>query len=345
MARYRNVEVRTWSDLKFRELTPVPPCGQGLWLWFLTGTRTTNIPGVVLGTDAVMAAELRWPLEAFHEAFAEVLDKGMVKHDWKAGLVWLPNASRPGDSRNKPVSPNVVKSWRDTWAEIPECGLKLEIWQQLKAFTEVFGEGFVKAFLEVCRKPSVKARPIQEQEQEQKQEKDSLPTLSQTEADQKPSPKPSDHPQEPSDNPQGADTPSRARDDGVGLLAELQAEYPAGIYRQGNWILGEREAMARLEEGEARDRLRAGCRRYRLQCEARKIIGTQYVMSPENFFARGKHGEPPPYLDPFPLPAERLTATEELLANLDRTAADHNDDHRVFEHESDAEPARRIAGE
>lgn len=167
MARYRKVEVKTWNDGKFRELTPIPPCGQGLWLWFLTGTRTTNIPGVVIGTDQVMAAELRWPLEAFREAFREAFDKGMAKGDWQAGLVWLPNASRPGDNRNKPESPNVIRSWRDTWEEIPECPLKLEVWQQLKAFAEAFGKGFGEAFLEACRKPWVKALPNQEQEQEQ----------------------------------------------------------------------------------------------------------------------------------------------------------------------------------
>ena len=169
MARYRKVEVKTWNDGKFRELSPIPPCGQGLWLWFLTGTRTTNIPGVIVGTDVVMAAELRWPLEGFREAFREACSKGMAKGDWEAGLVWLPNASKPGEKRNKPESPNVIRSWRDTWDEIPECALKLEIWQQLKAFAKAFGKGFEEAFVEACCKPWVKAMPNQEQEQEQEQ--------------------------------------------------------------------------------------------------------------------------------------------------------------------------------
>ncbi len=176
MARYRKVEIKTWSDGKFRSLTPIPPCGQGLWLWFLTGTRTTNIPGVVIGTDVVMAAELRWPLEAFRKAFGEAFAKGMAKGDWDAGLVWLPNASRPGETRNKPESPNVIRSWRDTWDEIPECALKLEVWQQLKGFAEAFGEGFGEAFAEACRHPSGKALPNQEQEQEQDSKREIPPT-------------------------------------------------------------------------------------------------------------------------------------------------------------------------
>jgi len=167
MARWRKVEVKTWGDDKFRRLTPIPPCGQGLWMWLLTGPRTTNIPGIVIGTDVVMAAELRWPLEAFREAFGEAFREGMAKGCWEAGLVWLPNAAKVGEQRNKPESPNVIRSWRDTWDEIPECRLKLEAWHHLKAFAEAFGEGFAKAFGEACRQPSVKALPNQEQEQEQ----------------------------------------------------------------------------------------------------------------------------------------------------------------------------------
>jgi len=34
--RYRKVEVRTWGDEKFRALSPIPPCGQGLWLFLIT---------------------------------------------------------------------------------------------------------------------------------------------------------------------------------------------------------------------------------------------------------------------------------------------------------------------
>lgn len=278
MARYRKVEVKTWSDDKFRELTPIPPCGQGLWLWFLTGTRTTNIPGIVIGTGRVMAAELNWSLEAFREAFREAYAKGMAKGDLEAGLVWLPNASRTGDGRNKPESPNVIRSWRDTWDEIPECPLKLEAWQQLKAFAEAFGEGFKKAFMEACRKPSLKASPNQEQEQEQNTER-------------------------------ARDVDGGRPDAGAGLLAELQAEYPKGTYRQGNWMLAEREALRRLEEGGARQDLVAGCRRYRAQCEAREVIGTQYVMSPEKFFARGAAGAP--YLEDFPLPASKKSKRDE----------------------------------
>ena len=83
----------------------------------------------------------------------------MVKVDWEARLVWLPQAKK----YNRPESPNVVRSWRDHWDNVPECALKVEAYHALKAFTEGLGEAFAKAFAEACAHPS----PNQEQEQEQ----------------------------------------------------------------------------------------------------------------------------------------------------------------------------------
>ena len=92
MSRYRKIEVRTWSDEKFRALSAIPPSGQGLWFFLLTGPNTTAIPGLFRAGRAAMAEELNWELEAFDEAFQEVFEQGMVKADFKAKLVWLPKA-------------------------------------------------------------------------------------------------------------------------------------------------------------------------------------------------------------------------------------------------------------
>ena len=42
--RYRKIEVRMWGDEKFRMLSPLPPSGQSLWLFLLTGPHTGPIP-------------------------------------------------------------------------------------------------------------------------------------------------------------------------------------------------------------------------------------------------------------------------------------------------------------
>ena len=170
MAKYRKVSLGLWADEKVRRLSRPTPNGQSLLVWLITGTRTTQIPGIVLGTPEELAAALRWPFEGFWSAMVEIVDQDMAKVDREAGMVWLPN----GAKHNAPESPNVVRSWRATWDETPECPLKIESWHALKAFTEGLGEGFAKAFREACTKPfgkpSAKDDPEQEQEQEQEQE-------------------------------------------------------------------------------------------------------------------------------------------------------------------------------
>ena len=170
MGRYRKVEVRTWGDQGFCNLSPIPPCGQGLWLFLITGPHTGPIPGLFRAGRASLAEELTWPLEAFDKAFQEVFQEGMVEVDFKSRLVFIPKAI----SHNKPESPNVVKSWGSEFDLLPECDLKLIAYESLKAFVHGMGEAYGKAFDMTFRKPSIKpsrkAMPNQEQEQEQEQE-------------------------------------------------------------------------------------------------------------------------------------------------------------------------------
>lgn len=172
-SRYRKVEVRTWGDEKFRALSPIPPCGQGLWLFLITGPHTCPIPGLFRAGRAAMAEELGWDVEAFDEAFREAFRQGMVKADFKARVVWVPKAI----NHNRPESPNVVTSWAAEFDLIPECDLKREAFDALKASIHALGEAFGKAFDKAFGKPSEKAMPKtmpnqdQEQEQEQEQEK------------------------------------------------------------------------------------------------------------------------------------------------------------------------------
>jgi hypothetical protein len=162
VARYAKTDVRIWDDERVKAMTPIPPCGQGLWIRLLISRHRSAVPGLLCVGEAALAEEFNWSLEDFRKAFGEAKRQGLVKADWKARVVWLPKAWK----YNSPESPNVVKSWRIPWDETPECALKLEIYQCLKAFIEGFKEGFKKAFREACSKPS----PNQEQEPEPEQE-------------------------------------------------------------------------------------------------------------------------------------------------------------------------------
>src|SRR5688572_5715648 len=142
MARYRKIDVRLWSDEKFRSLSAPPPNGQDCWMYLLTNRYTTSIPGLYAAFEETLARDLGWSLEGFRESFREVSRKAMAKADWTAGLVFIPNAF----SYNKPESPNVVKGWQTVWDELPECPLKTEAFEHLKQEFKDLPEGYRKAF-------------------------------------------------------------------------------------------------------------------------------------------------------------------------------------------------------
>lgn len=186
MSRYRKVACRIWSDEKFRKLTAIPPCGQGLLFYLLTGPHTGPIPGLSRAGRAAMAEDLGWSLEDFDEALAEVFREGIVKADFEAKLVWLPKALK----HNKPESANVIKSWRTELDLLPECDLKREAINSMGEYLKDAGDGYLQAFYEILpsnfirpkasgktsrkpsRRPSGKACTNQEQEQERERKRE-----------------------------------------------------------------------------------------------------------------------------------------------------------------------------
>lgn len=166
--RYSKVYRRMWNDDKFRRLSRPQPCGQSLWMRFLCGPELGPIPGLFSAREPGLADAMGWPLEPFRESFRELLSNGLAEADWEAGLVWVPNAIR----YNEPANPNVVKSWADSWAELPECNLKTEAHSMLCEYLETRGESFVSTFRNHCRNHSPNHCPNQEQDQKQEQEQE-----------------------------------------------------------------------------------------------------------------------------------------------------------------------------
>jgi hypothetical protein len=182
MARYRKLDVRMWADEKFRKLSAPRPNAQSLWVYLLAGPHTTSLPGLSSIGEAALAEALGWPLPAFRRCFRELADLGMVRADWNARVVWVPNAIR----YNPPPNYKVVVGWKVHWEEIPECGLKAEALRALrdglpdkepirKAFAKAFGVGPPGATANGSANGTPngsgygigKGMPIQEQEQEQ----------------------------------------------------------------------------------------------------------------------------------------------------------------------------------
>jgi len=169
-APYRKLEIGLWTDQRFARLSRPQPNAQSLWVYLLAGPRTMNIPGIVVAREAVIADDLRWPVEGFREAFREVMQEGMAEADWDAGVVVLSKAFFDGRGQprsvHRPQSINVVIGWAKRWDEIPECQLKDRFYWSIRAFLKAFGEDYEEAFAKACPKPS----PIQEQEKEQERD-------------------------------------------------------------------------------------------------------------------------------------------------------------------------------
>jgi hypothetical protein len=179
--RYSKISRHMWNDEKVRRLTPPAPCGFNLFQRFLCGPELTNVPGLFTAWEAGMAQALKWDLEAFREAYAEVFREGLAEADWEAGLVWVPKAIE----HNPPESANVVMSWAATISELPDCDLKtralLSLQSRMNERGKPWAEAFAKAIGKPLPKPSGKAtvkpkgNQEQEQEQEQEQKEESLP--------------------------------------------------------------------------------------------------------------------------------------------------------------------------
>ena len=85
-------------------------------------------------------------------------------------------------------------------------------------------------------------------------------------------------------------------------LGRLKSAYPQGIYALSDWLVAEREARRRIDEGHTWAELIAGAERYAAQCRAKGNIGTQYVESPKKFFVLPECK----FREPFPLPVAAI---------------------------------------
>lgn len=316
MARYRKVDSRIWNDEKFRSLSDD---GQLVFLFLLTHPHQTAL-GAMRATISGLAEEKGWLPERlpeslrgrFEQAFTEALSKGMVRYDAKASCVWLPNFLK----YNRPESPNVVRAWGSAADLIPECRLKSECIQAAKAFLKGFKEAFRKAFTEVFGEalPKDYALSGSGAGAGTGAGAGSLSGAQETPATGNER-KAGSTPLDPDHDPQNHDA-----------WLEVRAAYPPHIHPEADWLIAEREASMRVEEGEAPwSELKAGCERlHRQQVAKGNVSGTtanEYVPSPKGMFTRREKR----WRDPYPLPAtkseQRLTGNAAAAAEAKRRLA------------------------
>lgn len=144
MSKYRKVDTKIWNDEGFISLSKE---GKLLFFMLLTHPGMTAL-GAMRATKPGLACELNLHQKDFLKVFREVSRKVKVEYDEKASFLWLPNFLK----YNKPESPNVVRSWETALYYLPECKLKIELIQHVKAFVEALPEGFNKALPDIFRK-------------------------------------------------------------------------------------------------------------------------------------------------------------------------------------------------
>jgi hypothetical protein len=129
--RYRQIATSLWGDEKFRSLSKPQANAQSLWIYILSGPRTTSVPGLMKFSVGEASEDFGWELDQTKKAMEELAEHNMIKYDQPARLLFVPNALR----HNPPSSSKVIIGWRDHWAELPQCELKR---QAQCAFTDYF---------------------------------------------------------------------------------------------------------------------------------------------------------------------------------------------------------------
>lgn len=140
---FSHVDRRMWGDAKVKALDPIEKL---VWCWLLNNTQHTQVPGVFRCWAPMVADEVGIPLRRARACLAKLAEVGMVKHDPKTGLTWLPNALK----RRTVRSPDNVRAWKKDFGALPECDLRHEI---AKTFAETFStktETFAEAWREVA---------------------------------------------------------------------------------------------------------------------------------------------------------------------------------------------------
>ncbi len=101
----------------------------------------------------------------------------------------------------------------------------------------------------------------------------------------------------------------------------IKLAYPAGMYRECNWILADRQISRLIDLGENFGRLVIAADLYAKQQRALGKEGSQFILSPENFYgAKGLHH----WRGPFPLPVNPKAEAEALWPKVRAAISDQD---------------------
>lgn len=143
MAHWRKVDTRFLGDAKYRSLSDE---AQHLFLTLLLHPNLTTV-GAMRSGAGHLSEDMGWPQEKTRRALDELSDVGLVTVDHEARCLVL-----PGWIKYNPPNSNLnVRQWEHALDHIPECALRAELVEVLRAHCEERGPTFARAFESVTK--------------------------------------------------------------------------------------------------------------------------------------------------------------------------------------------------
>lgn len=141
MARFRKIDTYLWNDPQFNALRDD---GKLAFLYLLTHPHL-NALGTMRSSLSGLASELNWSLERLQTALTEPYLTPNIQWDDAVPFIWITHYI----DTYPPESPNVVKSWRNLWEQLPQCPLKIQLSLHVQALIQTLTPAF-QAALPLC---------------------------------------------------------------------------------------------------------------------------------------------------------------------------------------------------
>jgi hypothetical protein len=143
--------MRLWLEPEFRRLSD----SGKLVVLFLLGGPSTSAMGCYRLSTASAAEDLGMSIGQFRRHFEAVLKAFSWRYEPESGLFWIP----AWPEENAPANPNICRSWRSAFDELPDSPLKTEAVAATFTFLKSKGEAFAKAFGEPFVEPVLERFP------------------------------------------------------------------------------------------------------------------------------------------------------------------------------------------
>lgn len=160
--RYISMELRTWDVLAEAGLQ-LAPSPAALYLRLATGPESTRVPGVLRVGRAALAEALGWSPRQLTRCMDSLEDAGLVRADWSARVVYLPQVTAQPCSM--PTSPSAAAMYGRELADLPRCQVVADVERDLVGAMMELGRAFYDSYAARARRDEKRANTKADQAQ------------------------------------------------------------------------------------------------------------------------------------------------------------------------------------